>query len=66
MYAWLTIWLLQTALACGGEKNGVRLLGKKTIELMATNHLGQEQLRRIFATTSHNVQAMDMGSVYAP
>ncbi len=34
-----------TALACGGEKDGVRLLGKKTIELMATNHLGQEQLR---------------------
>ncbi len=33
------------ALACGGEKNGGRLLGRKTIEMMATNHLGQEQLR---------------------
>ena len=31
-------------LACGGESNGVRLLGKKTIELMATNHLGSVQL----------------------
>ena len=34
-----------TALACGGEKGGVRLLGRKTIELMATNHLRPEQLK---------------------
>ena len=32
-------------LACGGEKDGVRLLGKKTIELMATNYLGPVQLQ---------------------
>ena len=31
-------------LACGGEKDGVRLLGKKTLELMATNHLNAQQL----------------------
>ncbi|RKL67847.1 serine hydrolase [Salipaludibacillus neizhouensis] len=31
-------------LANGGELDGVRLLGKKTIQLMATNHLEPEQL----------------------
>ena len=31
-------------LACGGEKDGVRLLGRKTLELMATNHLNAQQL----------------------
>lgn len=31
-------------LARGGEQNGVRILGRKTIELMATNHLNAIQL----------------------
>ena len=31
-------------LACGGEKDGVRLLGRKTLELMALNHLSPQQL----------------------
>ncbi|RXI96332.1 class A beta-lactamase-related serine hydrolase [Anaerobacillus alkaliphilus] len=31
-------------LANGGELNGVRILGKNTIQLMATNHLSSEQL----------------------
>jgi len=31
-------------LACGGEFNGVRILSRKTIQLMATNHLGPQQL----------------------
>ena len=32
-------------LACGGEKDGIRLLGRKTLELMATNHLNPVQLQ---------------------
>jgi len=28
-----------------GQKDGVRLLGRKTIELMSTNHLNEQQLR---------------------
>ena len=31
-------------LACGGELNGVRILGRKTIDLMSTNHLNPTQL----------------------
>jgi len=31
-------------LACGGTRDGVRILGRKTIELMATNHLSPRQL----------------------
>ena len=31
-------------LACGGEKDGVRLLGRKTLELMTLNHLNSQQL----------------------
>ncbi|MEI2396174.1 serine hydrolase domain-containing protein [Paenibacillus phytohabitans] len=31
-------------LACGGELDGARILGRKTIELMATNHLDARQL----------------------
>lgn len=31
-------------LACGGEWNGVRLLSPHTVRLMATNHLGPQQL----------------------
>ncbi|QAA34437.1 serine hydrolase domain-containing protein [Clostridium manihotivorum] len=31
-------------LACGGELNGTRILSKKTIELMSTNHLTEAQL----------------------
>ncbi len=31
-------------MANGGELNGVRILGKNTIQLMATNHLNSEQL----------------------
>jgi CubicO group peptidase (beta-lactamase class C family) len=31
-------------LACGGELNGTRILSKKTIELMTTNHLTETQL----------------------
>lgn len=33
------------ALARGGELDGVRILGRKTVRLMATNHLGPEQLQ---------------------
>lgn len=32
-------------LAAGGERNGVRLLGRKTIEMMATNHLSPQQMK---------------------
>lgn len=31
-------------LACGGELDGVRILGSKTIDLMRTNHLSPQQL----------------------
>lgn len=31
-------------LACGGQLDGVRILGSKTIDLMRTNHLGPQQL----------------------
>jgi CubicO group peptidase (beta-lactamase class C family) len=33
------------ALARGGELDGVRILSRKTIQLMATNHLGPQQLK---------------------
>ena len=36
--------LFAQAMACGGTREGVRLLGRKTIELMAQNHLGPQQL----------------------
>ncbi len=32
-------------LACGGEYDGVRLLGKRTIDLIAKNQLSERQLR---------------------
>ncbi|MFC5647704.1 serine hydrolase domain-containing protein [Paenibacillus solisilvae] len=37
--------LFAQALARGGELNGVRLLSPKTIQLMRTNHLSQQQLK---------------------
>jgi CubicO group peptidase (beta-lactamase class C family) len=33
------------ALARGGELNGARILSRKTVQLMGTNHLGPQQLR---------------------
>ncbi|CAN7662607.1 serine hydrolase [Paenibacillus sp. LjRoot153] len=33
------------ALARGGELDGVRILSRKTVQLMATNHLGPQQLQ---------------------
>ncbi len=45
-------------LTCGGERNGVRLLGRKTIELMATNHLSPSRWRIL---TGRFWRAMDMG-----
>ncbi|MCU6794523.1 beta-lactamase family protein [Paenibacillus sp. WQ 127069] len=33
------------ALARGGELDGARILGRKTVQLMATNHLGPQQLK---------------------
>ena len=37
--------LVDKMLACGGELDGVRILGQKTIQLMATNHLSPQQLK---------------------
>ena len=36
---------LAQMLACGGTLHGERIIGKKSIELMATNHLGPEQMK---------------------
>ena len=37
--------IFMSMLANGGEYKGVRLLGRKTIDLMRTNHLNEAQLR---------------------
>lgn len=37
--------IFMSMLANGGEYHGVRLLGRKTIDLMRTNHLNEAQLR---------------------
>ena len=36
---------LAQMLACNGTLNGERIIGRKSIELMATNHLGPEQMK---------------------